>query len=197
VRSAAALVAGSLLALACGGARASLPPAQPEDQIRFAPHDSLLPLDRLPYDQPYAFVAPSRIFRGLFAIDDAPRASGDVASLKASIRLPLEALGWYEVPEEEARYLVVALVAERTVLRQNRLTNLPSGRARTPAEWEMERYENRPRSGNDMPVGRIFRGYAIASRSGGVVYRVYNADRATAEAAIGAEIIERVMGKAP
>lgn len=193
----AVVAALCVLALSCGGARTKMPPPQPEDRIRFAPHDSLLPLERLPYDQPYAWVAPSRVFAGMYPNDDAPRLTRDVETLKSSIRIPLEALGWYEVEEAEARYFVVALVAERVVLQPNVLSTAGAGRTRTPAEWEMEKAETRPRSGNSLPVGRVFRGYAIAGRTGGVVYRVYNADRSTAESAIGADIIERVMGKAP
>lgn len=169
----------------------------PESRIFFGVHDSLSALASIPYDQPFAWVEASRAFTGLYPIDDAPRLKDDVRTLRQSILLPLEALGWYEVPEDEARYLVVALVAERTVLRANQLGRMEPGQRRPTVVPARDLLEPRPTSGNELPVGRVFRGFAILDRSGGVMYRVYNSDRHTAETKVGNDLVEMVMGRLP
>lgn len=194
----ASVALACVVSLACGGGgRPALPPPLPEDRIAFVPHDTLTPLAQIPYDQPFAWVEPSRMFRGLYERDDRPVLKSDVVGLRQSILLPLEALGWYEVPESEARYFVAALIAERVVLRGRNLLNDPTQTARNRRRPGVETLEDRPRTGNELPVGRVFRGWAVMSRSGEVHVRVFGSDRYTAEAAIGADVIEKVMGRAP
>jgi hypothetical protein len=168
----------------------------PEERIAFVAHDTLTTLAQIPYDQPFAWVEPSRMFKGLYERDDHPVLKSDVAGLRRSILIPLEALGWYEVPESEARYFVAALVAERLVLRDNTLLYDPTsrtGRRRGVADP----MDDVPRTGNKIPVGRVFRGWAVMSRSGEVHLRMFTGDRYTAESAVGADVIEKVMGRAP
>jgi hypothetical protein len=188
---------GGLAALACSGGRPAAAPPLPEHRIAFVAHDTLRALVQLPYDQPFAWVEPSRMFKGLYERDDQPVLAADVSGLRKSILIPLEALGWYEVPEREARYFVTALVAERTVLQTNYRMKPVEDAGTNPADWHIDRLSDRPSSGNALPVGRVYRGYAILSRSGEVHARVFGGDRHTAEAAVGADIIEKVMGRAP
>jgi hypothetical protein len=169
----------------------------PEERIAFAVHDTLGSLAQIPYDQPFAWVAPSRILKGLYERDDQPVLANDLAGLRRSILIPLEALGWYEVPESEARYFVAALVAERVVLRSGNLLVDPTARGGDRRRSARGSLEDRPRTGNELPVGRVYRGYAVMSRSGDVHLRVFSGDRYTAESAVGADIIEKVMGRAP
>jgi hypothetical protein len=137
------------------------------------------------------------MFKGLYERDDAPVLTGDLVGLRRSIQIPLEALGWYEVPESEARYFVAALVAERVVLRSGNLAVDPTSRSGRRSARPREGLDDRPRTGNELPVGRVFRGWAVMSRSGEVHLRVFAGDRHTAESAVGADVIEKVMGRAP
>lgn len=186
-------------ALGCSSARPPLPPAMPEDRIAFIAHDSLRPLAQIPYDQPFAWVEPSRMFKGLYERDDQPALAADLSGLRKSILVPLEALGWYEVPESEARYLVAALVAERVVLESGNLQVDPTARGQTGRRRPLPRPGelDRPRSGNQLPVGRVYRGWAVMSKTGEVHLRVFTGDRYTAESAVGADVIEKVMGSVP
>jgi hypothetical protein len=196
VRKAGAALA-CVVSLACGGGRPAAAPPLPENRIAFVAHDTLRPLVQIPYDQPFAWVEPSRMFKGLYGRDDHPVLAADVSGLRASIRIPLEALGWYEVPEAEARYFVAALVAERTVLQTNYRMKPKAEAGDNPTNWQIDRLSDRPSSGNALPVGRVYRGYAVMSRTGEVYLRVFSGDRYTAESAVGADIIEKVMGRAP
>lgn len=196
MRSAVVALVG-LVALSCSGGRPAAAPPLPENRITFAAHDTLGALTQIPYDQPFAWVEPSRMFKGLYERDDRPVLAADAAGLRKSILIPLEALGWYEVPESEARYFVTALVAERTVLQTNYRMKPREEAGDNPANWHIDRLSDRPSSGNELPVGRVYRGYAIMSRSGDVHLRVFGGDRHTAEAAVGADIIEKVMGRVP
>ena len=131
-RSAAGLLGLTLgLLLGCRGG-AGAPPPMPESAIQFRPHEEHAPLDRAPYDQPFAWVPPSAIFAGLYPQDDSVTDARLYEALKASVRLPLEAVGWYEVPADSARYFVTVLLADRAVFadrseRRDFLDDFPGG----------------------------------------------------------------------
>lgn len=179
--TAAAAVAG--LALACAGAVRGPGILRPGEQpIR--PLDAEAPrLAQVPYDQPFAWVKPSRLFAGVHPIDEDSPDDRLYVALRESISIPLQAVGWYEVPDSAARYFVTVLIAERTEIQQRLATNTTVGQGRA--------------TGTTIPVGRTFRAFAIGARSGSIAWRVSTADRWTVERQFGEAVIELVMGKLP
>lgn len=138
---------------------------------------------QLPYDQPFAWVKPSRLLAGVHPIDEDSPDDRLYLALRESISIPLQAVGWYEVPDSVARYFVTVLIAERTVIEQRVVANTTAGPGRT--------------TGTTIPVGRTFRAFAIGAPSGSIAWRVSTSDRWTVERQFGEAVIELVMGKLP
>jgi len=187
MRTAGVVYAGLVAALivlggACASAR-GVPRAQLESEIVIEPREEQPLLSRLPYDQGYAWVEPSRLLRGTVPREDSVRGRL-VDELRQSIRLPLEAAGWHEVPIEDARYLVTVLLAERTVLVDD------------PTHWRD--YANLMQGQQrKIPAGRTFRAFVIAGRGGGLYWELSTSDRWTVEAQFGARIVNLLLDREP